>query len=91
VSRQLVLLPQAIAEVEAQAVWWAQHLSREQAARWLDAIQKLLESFVLFPESHPLSAECTTFPFVILDRLLGLGARPSPRAVFTVLNNTSLF
>jgi plasmid stabilization system protein ParE len=88
VKRQLVLLPQAIAEVEEQAAWWAQHHSREQAARWLDAIHKQLESIVLFPESHPLSAECPSFPFVIRDRLLGLGSRPSHRAVFTIVNHT---
>lgn len=43
---------------------------------------------MLFPESHPLSAASSSFPFVIRDRLLGVGARPSPRTVFTVLTNT---
>jgi len=63
------------------------HHSKEQAARCLDTIQKQLELIVLFPESHPLSAECSNFPFEIRDRLLRNGSRPSHRAVFTIRND----
>jgi plasmid stabilization system protein ParE len=84
VTSRLTILPQAREDVRRNAEWWALHHSPEQAARWLDAIQSQLESIVDFPESHSLSAENDEFTYEIRDKLLGLGARPSYRAVFTV-------
>lgn len=84
----LTILPQAREDVWRNAEWWTCHHSSEQAARWLDAIQSQLESIVDFPESHSLSAENKEFPYEIRDKLLGLGARPSYRAVFTVKGDT---
>jgi hypothetical protein len=54
----------------------------------LDTIQSQLESIVDFPESHSLSAENDEFPNEIRDKLLGLGSRPSYRAVFTIKDDT---
>jgi hypothetical protein len=36
---RVVILHQAVAEMREQATWWAEHHSREHAARWLDTIQ----------------------------------------------------
>jgi plasmid stabilization system protein ParE len=88
VKYRLTILPQAKADVRRNAEWWAQHHSPEQAARWLDSIQTQLESIVDFPESHSLSAENDEFPYEIRDKLLGLGSRPSYRAVFTIKDDT---
>ena len=85
---RLTILPQAKEDVQRNAEWWVHHHSSEQAARWLDAIQSQLESIVDFPESHSLSAENDDFPYEIRDRLMGLGARPSYRAVFTIKDGT---
>lgn len=85
---RLTILPQAKEDVRRNAVWWAQQHSAEQAARWLDTIQSQLESIVDLPESHSLSAENDEFPYEIRDKLLGLGARPSYRAVFTIKGDT---
>jgi hypothetical protein len=41
-----------------------------------------------FPESNALSAENDNFPYEIRDKLLGLGSRPSYRAVFTIQGET---
>ena len=87
-SYRLIILPQAKADVQRNAEWWAHHHSSEQAARWLDAIQTQLESIVDFPESHSLSAENDDFPYEIRDKLVGLGSRPSYRAVFTIRDDT---
>jgi plasmid stabilization system protein ParE len=83
-----MILPQAKADMLRNAKWWAHHHSSEQAANWLDAIQSQLESLTEFPESHSRSAENDDFPYVIRDRLLGLGSRPSYRAVFTIKDDT---
>jgi plasmid stabilization system protein ParE len=88
VSHRLIILPQAKADVLRNAAWWADHHSSEQAAIWLDAVQSQLESLAEFPESHSLSAENDDFPYAIRDKLLGLGSRPSYRAVFTIKGDT---
>lgn len=85
---RLVILPRAGADICRNAEWWAQHHSSEQAARWLDTVQTQLESIVVFPESHGLSPENGEFPYEIRDKLLGLGARPGFRAVFTIRDST---
>ncbi len=85
---RLVILPQAKEDVQRNAAWWAENHSSEQAARWLDAIQSQLESIVDFPESHALATEHDEFPYEIRDKLLGLGSRPSYRAVFTIKDDT---
>jgi plasmid stabilization system protein ParE len=81
---RVILLPRAEADIEANAQWWATHHSAEQAARWFDAIHEQLKSLAVFPESNGLSAESEDFPYEIRDKLLGLGSRPSYRAVFTI-------
>lgn len=87
-SYRLIILPQAKADVLRNAEWWEQHHSSEQAARWLDTIQSQLESIIEFPESHSLSAENADFPYAIRDKLVGLGSRPTYRAVFTIKDDT---
>ena len=49
-----------------------------------DAIYEQLKSLAVLPESNGLSAESDDFPYEIRDKLLGLGSRPSYRAVFTI-------
>lgn len=85
---RVVLLDQAEAEIEANAQWWATHHSVEQAARWFDAVHEQLKSLEHFPESNGLSAENDDFPYEIRDKPLGLGSRPSYRAVFTIKDET---
>jgi plasmid stabilization system protein ParE len=84
---KVIILPQAEADIEANAQWWANHHSSEQALHWLDAIHEQLKSLSLFPESNGLSAENGEFPHEIRDKLLGLGSKPSYRAVFTIVAN----
>ncbi|MBI1346421.1 type II toxin-antitoxin system RelE/ParE family toxin [bacterium] len=85
---EVILLHQAEADIEANARWWALHHSVEQAAHWLDTIHHQLKSLEQFPESHGLAAENDEFPYEIRDKLLGLGSRPSYRALFTIRDNT---
>lgn len=81
---RVIILPRAEVDIEANARWWAENHSIEQAARWIDAMHEQLKSLAEFPESHGLSAETSEFPYEIRDKLLGLGSRPSYRAVFTI-------
>lgn len=85
---RVILLPRAEADIEANARWWATHHSVEQAVHWFDAMHEQLKSLAPFPESNGLSAENDEFPYEIRDKLLGLGSRPSYRAVFTIKDDT---
>ncbi len=82
------ILPQARCDIERNADWWPEHHSVEQALEWSDAVYDQLETLVDFPESNGLSAENGEFPYEIRDKLVGLGARPTYRAVFTIKDDT---
>ena len=81
---RVIILPQAHRDIDRNADWWADHHSVEQAVRWSDAVYDQIETLADFPESSALSAENDEFPYVIRDKLVGLGSRPGYRAVFTI-------
>lgn len=85
---RVVILPRAQSDIEANARWWATHHSIEQAVQWLNAMHEQLASLSFSPASNGLSAENEAFPYDIRDKLLGLGRRPSYRAVFTIKDDT---
>ena len=85
---RVVVLPRAEADIEANARWWAENHSVEQAVRWFDAMHDQLKTLANFPESNGLSAENDEFPYEIRDKLLGLGSRPSYRAVIAIKEDT---
>lgn len=85
---RVLVLPQAIVDIERNADWWAEHHSVEQALQWSDAIYDQIETLAEFPECNPLSVENDDFPYEIRDKLLGLGSRPSYRAVFAIHDDT---
>lgn len=79
------ILPQARRDIDRNADWWAEHHLVELALQWSDADHVQLETLAEFPERNGLSAENVEFPHVIRDKLVGLGARRSYRAVFTIV------
>lgn len=85
---RIVLLPRAEADLEANARWWAENHSLEQAMRWLEAMHVQLKSLAQFPERNGLSRENDDFSYEIRDKPLGLGPRPSYRAVITIKDHT---
>lgn len=85
---QVVILPSAVRDIDRNAAWWAEHHSVEQAVRWLDAVYARLEMLSASPESHGFSAENAEFPYPIRETLVGLGTRPSHRAIFTIQGET---
>ncbi|MBL8820053.1 MAG: type II toxin-antitoxin system RelE/ParE family toxin [Planctomyces sp.] len=60
----------------------------QQALQWSDAIYDQIQTLTDFPESNSLSAENDDFPYEIRDKLVGLGSRPTYRAVFTIKDDT---
>ena len=78
------ILPRAADDIERNAVWWADHHSVDQAIKWFDEVRRQILSLNRRPESHGLAEENDDFPYEIRNKLVGLGARRSYRAVFTI-------
>lgn len=85
---RVVLLPQALRDINRHAAWWAEQHSFEQALRWSETAYDQIETLATFPERNGLSAENGEFPYEIRDKILGLGSRPSYRAIFTIQGDT---
>lgn len=85
---RVIVLPQARRDIDRNVAWWAENHSVEQALRWSEAVYDQIETLARFPESNALSAENDEFPYDIRDKLIGLGSRPSYRAVFTMKDDT---
>lgn len=83
----VTVLPRARRQLYESARWWAQHRSREQAARWLDGLEQALASLEDNPERCGLAGENDAFSFTLRQLLYGLGRKKTHRAVFEVRDN----
>ena len=81
---RLIVMPRARGDINRNADWWADHYSTEQALKWSDAVYDQIESVCEFPKSHPMSRDNDKFAYELREKLVGLGSRPSYRAIFTV-------
>ncbi len=87
-SCRLVVVPEAHADIRRFSEWWAQCHSILQAVKWMDCVYDQIDNLRHAPHSHPLSSENDQFPFELRDRLLGVSARPTHRAIFTIHDDT---
>jgi plasmid stabilization system protein ParE len=83
-SFRVVILRRADEVLERNAAWWAAQHSVDQAVRWLITVNQQIKRIADAPESYGLSLENEDFPYEIREKLVGSGAHPSYRAVFTV-------
>jgi plasmid stabilization system protein ParE len=83
-SLRVVITEQAEREMQAAFDWWAEHRSKKQADRWYAGLAKAIAELSNNPERHGQSRERDRFTYEIRDLLLGLGSRPTHRAVFTI-------
>lgn len=70
--------------LEADYLWWAEHRSRDQAARWFNGFIEALQSLGDNPLRHALAPESHLFPHEVRQLNYGLGAAPTHRALFTI-------
>jgi plasmid stabilization system protein ParE len=80
----LVLTARARADILRNAEWWAENHSPDQALAWFDSIYEQLEGLRRMPERFPLAPENGSVEVEIREIPLGIGSRPSYRAVFTI-------
>ena len=83
-SYRVILNERAEDQLEAAYLWWMEHRSAEQAARWyngfLDSVGSLSEN----PERCALARENSKFPIPVRELLYGLGKGITHRALFTI-------
>lgn len=80
----LVLTARARADILRNAEWWAENHSLDQAIVWFDSIYEQLEGLRRMPERFPLAPENGSVEVEIREMPLGIGSRPSYRAIFTI-------
>ena len=80
----IVLAAQARKDILRNAEWWAENHSPDQAIAWFDSIYAQLESLREMPERFPIAPENGSIEIELREMPLGVGRRPSYRAVFTI-------
>ena len=83
-SYEVQLTPQARIELCNSALWWAEHRSTDQAAKWLEGFEAALRLLSENPERWPLAQENENVPLEIREMLFGIGRRKTHRAVFRI-------
>ena len=81
---ELVITARARADILRNAEWWAENHSPAQAITWFDAIYEQLEMLRVMPVRYPVAPENNLVDVEIHEMLLGVGKRPSYRAIFTI-------
>jgi len=82
--RQVIILPQAEQDIERNALWWAEHHDRDEAARWVEMVFRKLERLAENAETYALAPENDQFDVEIRQLLLGVGSRPTHRAIYRI-------
>jgi plasmid stabilization system protein ParE len=81
---EVVIASRAQQEAQANHDWWAEHRSREQAARWYDEFLKAAFSLEQNPERCAVAPENGSFPYEIRQRSFGIGGKRTHRLVYTI-------
>lgn len=87
---RVVMLPRAKRQLYESALWWSEHRSAEQAARWMEGFEEALSTLQEDPERFALAPEDDAFSFIVRQLLYGLGRKKTHRAVFEVRDDQVL-
>ena len=81
---QIEMLPRAIAELRSIVLWWSDHHSKEQAARWLIGMETAIAGLSNHPEQYPSAFEADSFPFEVRELHYGIKRRKTHRVLFAI-------
>lgn len=72
------------------ALWWAEHRSSDQAARWLDGFDDAIKALAENPDKHGTSRENDLYDFAypVHQLLFGISSKPTHRALFQIRGDT---
>ena len=89
-SFMVMITGQAEADIDRNAMWWAEHHSIEQAITWIQALREQIDSRSTMPERYSIAPENHLFNYEIRQCSVGLGSRPSFRAIYTIVDDRVL-
>ena len=81
---KVIVYQQAHDAILRNATWWAINRSVREADAWKDAIYAQLHQLARMPKQHALARENDEFDFELRQQRLGIGKRPSYRALFRI-------
>jgi plasmid stabilization system protein ParE len=87
-SFAVITTERAARDVEEAAAWWASERSTEQARRWYVGILAAIASLGDAPERCPLATERELLPYELRELHFGLGAKPTHRVLFSIVQDT---
>jgi len=74
------------ADILRNANWWAEHHSEPQAVVWVNKLRQQFRTLADMPERFSLAPENEQFDYDVRQMLVGLGKRPSYRAIYTIVD-----
>jgi len=83
-SYRVHLSSKAELQLANAALWWTEHRSADQAARWFAGFRAAIDSLAENPQHHPVAREAQLFDFTLRQLLYGLGNKPTHRALFEI-------
>ena len=86
-SYEVIVLRQAEVDLYQNALWWAEHRDRNQAAEWLEGFQMAISALCDEPDRYSLVPEDHLFEFAVRQLLYGLGNKTTHRAVFRIFED----
>ena len=83
---KVVTSRRAFEDIYRNMTWWADHHSVSQAIEFEETVFQQLKTLSEMPEMHGYAYENDEFDFELRQMRVGLGRRPSYRAIFTIQN-----
>ena len=71
-------------DIFRNASWWAERHSLDQASEFLDVVRKQISTLADMPGRFGFAYENDKFEIEIRQMTVGLGPRPSYRAIYTI-------
>ena len=87
---RVVITGRAVRDMTEAAQWWARERSVEEAARWIDGLERELRTLAPSPLRCSLIAEHKQFSQALRELHFGLGSRRTHRAIFAVSDDVVL-
>jgi plasmid stabilization system protein ParE len=84
----VVITPEADADIQAAYEWWRDNRSAEQALRWYEAIYPAIDTLRTMPTRCPPARERDAHPGDLRQLSFSLGRRPTHRIVFVIEERT---
>jgi len=73
-------------DILRNASWWAERYSLNQALEFLETVRQQISTLVDMPERFGFAVENDKFDIELRQMPVGLGNRPSYRAIYTIID-----